>query len=109
MLFHDGSVTARRPAAWTVRNWTSGDLFGRQEEHDTRRCVHCQCHWEVIPGSGKVRGYCTNCNGDLCGKKACMEHCYPFEKQLDDSEKELGSRVELSPGGLIVPEGSCPL
>jgi len=40
---------------------------------DTLMCIHCQQHWEVMPGSGRRRGYCMNCNGPTCGKKAGLK------------------------------------
>ena len=55
-------------------------------EGDLRQCVHCQMIWTYKPGSGKLRGFCGKCNGHLCGKKYCMENCYPAEQWLDDVE-----------------------
>ncbi len=72
--------TVRRPAGYTV---STSDLG--TDEHDTRQCVHCGCHWEVSPGSGKTRGFCRNCMGPICGQRCAV--CYPMEKQLDDAER----------------------
>ena len=58
----------------------------RIEESDLRQCKHCQCLWKFEPGSGKLRGYCWKCAGHLCGKKACLEGCYPAMQRIDDSE-----------------------
>jgi len=52
--------------------------------HKTLQCVHCGGHWEVKPGSGRVRGFCMNCNGHVCGPR-CSE-CVPFEKRLEIEE-----------------------
>jgi hypothetical protein len=60
---------------------------GTTLEADTMRCVHCGKHWQVVPGSGRKRGWCIKCNGPLCGKELCMKSCYPVEKRLDDAEK----------------------
>lgn len=49
----------------------------------TLQCVHCGMHWIPIRGSGRRRGFCTNCCGPLCGKKECLEACMPYEKRLD--------------------------
>lgn len=51
-------------------------------ERDTLQCVHCMKHWQVVPGSGAHRGFCTRCMGPLCGAKGCMETCVPFEKKV---------------------------
>lgn len=51
----------------------------------TTQCVHCGAHFQVIPGSGKKRGTCFNCNGVLCGRKKCFT-CLPFEIQIEHQE-----------------------
>lgn len=48
------------------------------------QCCHCGGHFKSEPGSGKIRGYCTNCNGFVCGPK-CAE-CVPMEKMLEIME-----------------------
>lgn len=53
-------------------------------EAKTLQCCHCGGHWVSQPGSGKVRGFCMNCNGPVCGPK-CAE-CVPLEKWLDEVE-----------------------
>lgn len=53
---------------------------------DTVRCVHCSHNWIPIKGSGITRGWCTNCNGPLCGSHECFE-CKDFRKKLDEYEK----------------------
>ncbi len=53
---------------------------------ETLRCVHCQMHWIVQPGSGKSRGFCFNCNGVTCGKEKCEKFCVPFEKDIEIME-----------------------
>lgn len=53
------------------------------EEHDTIRCVHCAAHYPY-DSHGMKGGFCTNCNGWICGEK-CLE-CVPAEKWLDIQE-----------------------
>lgn len=62
---------------------TPGD-GGRVTFRDTVQCKHCGCHWTHQPGSGKVRGWCCNCNGPVCGPQ-CAE-CLPFERWLENVE-----------------------
>lgn len=56
---------------------------------DTAQCVHCGSHFVMRRGSGVERGFCTRCNGLVCGRKCAV--CIPFEKRLDLAEKA-GSR-----------------
>jgi hypothetical protein len=56
-------------------------------EHGTAQCVHCGGHFPIQPGSGKVRGFCCNCNGPICGPKCLM--CVPAEQQLENMEAGL--------------------
>ena len=77
-----GQHTARRPKGHIIIT----PEFGPQIEFDTLQCVHCGRHWEVVPGSGRKRGWCLKCNGPTCGAQKCDE-CYPFEKQIEDAEK----------------------
>lgn len=74
-------ATAPRPAGQIVISGPDGVT-----EFDTLQCVHCGCHWIIKPGSGRLRGFCMNCAGPICGLQGCMQRCYPFEKQLDDAE-----------------------
>lgn len=59
-------------------------LEGRGVEFGTHQCVHCGGHFPIRPGSGKIRGYCMNCGGFICGQK-CLE-CVPHEKQIEAIE-----------------------
>lgn len=54
-------------------------------EVKTLQCVHCGGHWIPRPGSGMVRGFCTRCNGPICGP-GCAE-CVPEEQMLENIEK----------------------
>ena len=76
-------VTVRRPAGQVL-------VTGPPElemEGETLQCVHCQMHWVVEVGSGKLRGFCRNCMGPTCGKQLCMEHCIPAEKMIEEMER----------------------
>ena len=61
------------------------DPDGNLVESDTLQCVHCGAHWQVQPGSGKIRGFCSRCNGPICGPK-CLD-CVPREQQLQNIEQ----------------------
>lgn len=51
----------------------------------TLQCKHCGGHFYPRPGSGRVRGWCMNCNGPVCGP-SCAE-CVPVEQYLENMEK----------------------
>jgi hypothetical protein len=53
-------------------------------EIKTVQCVHCGGHWIPQPGSGRMRGWCQNCNGFVCGPQ-CAE-CVHVEQMLDNIE-----------------------
>lgn len=54
------------------------------------RCVHCQLVWENKPGSGRLRGFCQRCAGDVCGQPACVARgCVHWERQLELMERGL--------------------
>ena len=53
---------------------------------DTKRCCHCGCHFTMVKGSGKTRGYCMECGDVTCGRSRC-DSCLPFQKRLDLYEK----------------------
>jgi len=55
-------------------------------EHDTKLCCHCGGQFQVVPGSGKTRGYCMACGDVTCGQQKCFEHA-PFQRWLDSQEK----------------------
>ena len=76
-------VTVRRPDGYV----SIVGPEGLEMEGDTRQCVHCQMHWRVEVGSGKLRGFCHNCMGPLCGKQKCMTECIPAEKMIEAMER----------------------
>ena len=54
---------------------------------DTLQCVHCGGHWQIIPGSGRVRGWCGRCNGPTCGPRCLVgADCVPVEQLLENME-----------------------
>ena len=59
---------------------------GRMEEHDTFQCCHCNAHFMIVKGSGKIRGFCMKCMQVTCGKLEC-DICVPFEKKLEAIER----------------------
>ena len=60
------------------------DALGKMVEGATLSCCHCQATWVVKRGSGKLRGFCQNCNGFVCGP-ACAE-CVPIERRIENIE-----------------------
>lgn len=78
MEYISGARSTRRPDGVIV-------VDGR-EVADTKQCVHCGCHFVMVKGSGKVRGWCPTCLGITCGRREC-DPCLPFEKRLDLYEK----------------------
>ena len=51
----------------------------------TIQCAHCGGHWVPQPGSGRIRGWCGQCAGPVCGP-GC-EKCVPVEQYLENIEK----------------------
>lgn len=74
---------------------------GQPIRGETLQCCHCGCHWQLVKGSGKVRGFCMRCNGPTCGP-ACSKECVPQEKMLEIME---GTRnpTAVSVAGIWVP------
>ena len=76
-----------RPKAHGVLIATHWD--GTREERDVLTCAHCQYIWEVVPGSGRERGWCLRCAGPTCGRAPCARRgCVPFKKWLDTVERK---------------------
>lgn len=66
-------------------------------EQRTVQCVHCGGHYHPSPGSGRVRGFCANCNGPVCGPGCAA--CVPLEQLLENYEK--GRPLDFRP--VVVP------
>jgi len=95
----DLKLVPRRSAGHTIVSTDAGEII----EAATLQCVHCGGHWQVQPGSGKLRGFCFRCNGPVCGP-GCAE-CVPMEAMLEIME---GTRNPTSvsvavPSKLILP------
>ncbi len=69
-------------------------------EVSTLQCVHCGGQWIPKPGSGRVRGFCMNCNGPICGH-GCHE-CVPVDLYLTNLEK--GREPNFKPIVVSVPK-----
>ena len=66
----------------SVRNPHGGIMLDGVHVADTLTCCHCGYVWIPMRGSGRVRGFCTKCNGVTCGGEKCRT-CLPQEKYLD--------------------------
>ncbi len=71
-------------------------------EVPTVSCVHCGGHWVPKPGSGRVRGWCMNCAGPVCGPGCAA--CVPTEVLLENLEK--GRPLDFRP--VVVPVTLAP-
>lgn len=66
---------------------TSETDAGEITKTPLRRCCHCGYMWAVVKGSGKLRGYCTNCDGFCCGRPWCVGHgCTIEARALENME-----------------------
>ena len=109
----DRPQAVRKPAGYTKTTGPYGEIV----DCDTLQCVHCRYTWEVVAGSGRLRGFCTRCMGYVCGRPDCMSACVPFELRLENREHglpDLTPRPEQvlvpvrPPSSLIVPRSSLP-
>lgn len=89
--------TVRNPNGYSISTGEKGTI-----EHDTQMCVHCGQHFDVVAGSGKVRGFCMQCNGVTCGHNNCHEH-FPLEQRMDLYEKGLIKDL-MAPKEAILPK-----
>lgn len=71
---------------------------GKELHGSTRQCIHCGGHFEYIPG--KIRGYCQNCDGWLCGQGPCQT-CVHVEQRLENWEA--GRDEFFKPTQILVP------
>lgn len=92
--------TVLKPSGYAVITESDGSIV----EADTLQCVHCGGHWQIQPGSGRIRGFCFKCNGPVCGPK-CKE-CIPHEQWLENIEMGNAANFKpiISPGFSIVKE-----
>ncbi len=71
-------ILQRKRAAGTI-------LLDGKEIGETLQCVHCGNHWQVLPSSGRKRGWCAICHGPTCGRTVCKLHI-PFAAKLEYME-----------------------
>lgn len=78
---------------------------GPTVQQDTVNCRHCGRVWVWMPGSGRVRGWCSRCNGFTCGAVQC-DQCQPLEAYLEALEAgkpENWRPIRITTSGLILP------
>lgn len=68
-----------------MRSEAGGILVDGVQVASTHQCSHCSQHFVMVPGSGRVRGFCTRCQALTCGAAACMP-CVPAEARLEHAE-----------------------
>jgi hypothetical protein len=56
---------------------------GKTAEYYSAQCKHCGVHWQVVPGSGRIRGWCPLCQGITCGQEGCVRECVPAEARVE--------------------------
>lgn len=84
-LGFDGIPQAvRKPDGYTRTTGPNGEHV----DCDTLQCCHCGGHFEVIKGSGRLRGFCPRHNAVTCGRSACMV-CIDREERLENLERGL--------------------
>lgn len=84
----------------------SGILLEGRQVASLVQCCHCAAHFEIVRGSGRIRGFCLQCNKVTCGKESC-NICLPIEVRLDFQEgrkiaaKYLDGALMLQRKGLL--------
>ena len=73
--------------------WTNVDGDSGKREVDYLHCAHCDLSFEVIPGSGHKRSFCTLCARATCGALACQP-CVPYMKKLEAEEKAINAAIQ---------------
>ena len=68
-----------------MRTEDGGILIEGKQVASTHQCSHCSRHFEMVPGSGRLRGWCFKCQHVTCGAAACMP-CVPKEARLEYAE-----------------------
>lgn len=72
-----------RPGGYAV----AVDPEGPAKERDTLTCVHCNRLMFVKPGESLADfDWCRKCLKPVCGRRACVERCMPWERQMEIRE-----------------------
>lgn len=79
---------------------------GLPVQRETHRCCHCQKHFLVQRGSGRLRGLCSRCGGVTCGP-TCSSACVNWERALDLYEK--GHLPSLDPAVVAALADTLPV
>lgn len=66
------------------------------KERDSITCCHCGAVSFIVPGSGKVRGFCRMCMKATCGKERCLTVCVPLERKLEVMENRKRFQTRLA-------------
>ena len=88
----------RKPDGYTRTTGPHGEVV----DADTLFCVHCSGHFEVVAGSGRLRGFCRKCMGYTCGEPGCMV-CLHYEQKLENVEKGLPALTIPTKVSVAVP------
>lgn len=68
------------------------------------KCVHCGYRWLHGQKTGHIRGFCTNCNGLVCGRACCVtQGCVSEQQRLDNMEAGLSFWSDHKPIQVSVP------
>lgn len=84
ILTDDPKPTDEYKDAQAVNRPSGAILLDGQHVADTVQCKHCGGHFVMRKGSGITRGWCTRCDGVVCGPQCAA--CTPMEKRLDQAE-----------------------
>lgn len=77
------------------------DQDGTVSNGCTWMCQHCGAHHNVVKGSGKLRAFCTLCNGYVC--VACAGNCVPIEQMLENLEAGMTLDQAMRHRPVVVP------
>lgn len=62
----------------------------------TKQCPHCGAHFNMHPGSGTRRAWCSRCTGVTCGKPEC-DACIPIDARFEHAagrRTDYGAAIE---------------
>lgn len=90
-----------------MRTEDGGILIDGRQTASTRQCGHCGAHFQMVAGSGRVRGWCLKCSKITCGAQACHP-CIPMEARLEFWEGKRNPKYDDTIRDLIA-EGAALL